>query len=167
MDPVAQEEFHRALLMTAARGHTQRASTETRAREPRGDPARADNLLTQSGYGSYSAQEPQKPAHLARKAGAADGHLANLAALGSHGEHPKNISTELMELIRKILGRAIIPLYVTLVPMFVAKAESGKPEPELSAAGLILPHIWFLVLAHALPCRVFPTIRRLCKGQRR
>ena len=123
MDPVAQEEFYRALLMTSARGHTQRASTETRAREPHGDPACADNLLTQWGYVCYSAQETQKLAHLTRKAGAIDGYLKDLAALGSHGEHPKNMSTELMDLIRKVLGRAIIPIYVAFAPMFVAKAD--------------------------------------------
>ena len=72
-----------------------------------------------------------------------------------------------MELSRKVLGRAIIPIYVALMPMFVTKAEAGKPVPELSAAGLLLPHIWFLVLAQTLPAEFFPTIRRLCKGQRR
>jgi len=91
----------------------------------------------------YSAHETQKLAHLARKAGAIVGYLKDLAALGSHGEDPKNMSTELMDLIRKVLGRAITPIYVALVPMFVAKAESGKPEPELTSAGLLLPHVWF------------------------
>ena len=55
MDPVAQEEFHRTLLMASARGHTQRAAVQTRAREPHGDPEFADNLMTQWGYGCYSA----------------------------------------------------------------------------------------------------------------
>ena len=142
MDPIAQEEFHRALLMTTARGHTQRASVETRAREPHGDPEYADNLMAQWGYGSYSAQETQKLAHLARKAGAVGGYLKELAALGSHGASPQNCSTDLMDPIRKVLGRAIIPIYVALVPMFVAKSESGKPEPELTTAGLLLPHVW-------------------------
>ena len=91
----------------------------------------------------YSAHETQKLAHLARKAGATGGYLKDLAALGIRSENPKNMSTELMHLIRKVLGRANIPIYVALVPMFVAKAESGKPEPELTSAGLLLPHVWF------------------------
>ena len=80
MDPFVQEEFHRALLMTTARGHNQRAAVETRARKPHGDPTFADNLMSQWGYGCYSAQETQKLAQLARKAGAAGGYLAELAA---------------------------------------------------------------------------------------
>ena len=142
MDPIAQEEFHRALLMTTARGHTQRAMVETRAREPHGDPEYADNLMAHWGYGSYNAQETQKLTHLARKTGAACGYLKELAALGRHGASPQSCSTDLMDLIRKVLGRAIIPIYVALVPMFVAKSESGKPEPELTTAGLLLPHVW-------------------------
>jgi hypothetical protein len=165
MDPFVQEEFHRALLMTTARGHNQRAAVETRAREPHGDPTFADNLMSQWGYGCYSAQETQKLAQLARKAGAAGGYLAELAALGCHGDHPQNCSTELMDLIRKVLGRAIIPIYVSLVPMFVAKAESGKPEPELTAAGLILPHIWVWFLYTYYRAEFFTRFLSCTEGQ--
>ena len=101
---------------------------------------------------------------MVRKAGAIGGYLKDIATLGSHGENPKNMSTELMDLIRKVLGRAIIPIYVALVPMFVAKAESGKPEPELISAGLLLPHVWFWFLHKYYPVEFFTRFVGCAKG---
>ena len=121
MDPVAAEEFHRALLLTTARGHAQRATAETRASKPLGDSALANHLMTEWGYGSHSAQETQKLARLAHRAGAYGGYLAELSALGTNGDNPQNCSTELMALIRKGLGTAVLPIYVALVPFFRCK----------------------------------------------
>jgi hypothetical protein len=102
--------------------------------------------MTEWGYGSHSAQETQKLARLAHRAGAYGGYLAELSALGTNGDNPQNCSTELMALIRKVLGTAVLPIYVALVPFFVAKSETGKPEPELCSCGLLMPHVWFWFL---------------------
>jgi hypothetical protein len=148
MDPIAQEELHRNLLSASSRGHQQRATAAVRAAEPPGggDPEFADELLVGWGYGTYSATKVNKLARLATRAGAVGGYLRELAALGSNGTQPQNCSTGIMELIRSILGAAIIPVMTILIPMFVAKSAEGKPEPEFCACGVILPHIWFAFL---------------------
>ena len=69
-----------------------------------------------------------------------------MAALGANGTNPKNCSTDIMDFARKLIGPALLPVYIALIPMFVAKSENGLPEPELCSAGLLLPHIWFWFL---------------------
>ena len=167
MDPVAQEKFHRALLMTFARGHTQRASTETRARGPHGDPACADNLLTQWGYGCYSSHETQKLAHLARKADATGGYIQDLAALGSHGEktqghvngahgpHPQSLGACHHSNIRG--ARAYVR----------GKSRVGKARTRTYLCWIASPTCVVLVPAQILSSRILHAVRRLRKRQRR
>ena len=134
-DEVTDEEFHRNLLAANVRGHVQRASAATRAALPPGggDPAYGNELLSKWSYGLRSAQNVQREALLAFKAGARGGHLAELSNLGAQGTQPQNCSADLMQLVRRILGLAIIPLYIALVPLYVTKSatEDGKPQPEM------------------------------------
>ena len=60
-----------------------------------------------------------------------------------------------MDLARKLLGPALLTVYIALIPMFVAKSENGLPEPELCSAGLLLPHIWFWFLHKHYPKAFF------------
>ena len=154
MDPVAEEEFHRSLLLTSAKGHLQRAAAESRAAEPTGggDPGLSHRLMLKWCYGHRSATDVNTEAILAWKAGARGGYLKQLSSLGAGGTNPQNCSQDLMSLIRKLLGQMIVPLYITLIPLFVAKSlsEDGKPSPELCPVGFILPHmwLWFLFTHH-------------------
>ena len=105
--------------------------------------------MTQWGYGSYSAQETQKLARLPRKAGAIGGYLSDLAALGTHGENPKNISTELMELIRKVLG-ACHHSDIRGADAYVRgkkKQKRGSHRPNLVPMGCFSRIFGFLVLS--------------------
>ena len=99
-----------------------------------------------------SAQHVQQEAHLAHKAGARGGHLTELANLGARGTRPENCSRDLMQLVRAVLGVAILQLYTALIPLFVMKslADDGKAQPEMCSVGFILPHIWvwFLYAYH-------------------
>ena len=150
MDPVTEEEFHRSLLLTTARGHLQRAVAESRAAEPTGggDPGLSHSLMLKWCYGHSSAIDVNKDAILAMKAGARGGFLPQLARLGAGGTNPQNCSQDLMSFIRKLLGQQIVPLYVALIPLFVAKSlcEDGKPSPELCPVGFVLPHVWLWFL---------------------
>lgn len=87
MDPVTEEEFHRSLLLTSARGHLQRAAAESRAAEPAGggDPGLSHRLLLKWCYGHRSAIGVNTDAILAVKAGARGGYLQQLARLGAGG----------------------------------------------------------------------------------
>ena len=144
-DPVAEDEFHKELLMAGARGHKQRASVSSGSRAPAGggDPEYADNLLCKWSYGLFSATLVSEQAILSFKAGARGGYLQALTMLGTSGGNKGHIAADLMELIRKIRGTALIPMYVALVPFFVAKDDGGFPSPELCSAGFLLPHVWF------------------------
>ena len=150
MDHVTEEEFHRSLLLTSARGHLQRAAAESRAAEPTGggDPGLSHSLMLKWCYGRSSAIDVNADAILAVKAGARGGYLHQLARLGAGGTNPQNCSQDLMALVRKLLGQMIVPLYITLILLFVAKSlcEDGKPSPELCPVGFILPHVWLWFL---------------------
>jgi hypothetical protein len=52
------------------------------------------------------------------------------------------------DLVRKILGVAIMPVYVALIPLFVTKSlsEDAAPQPELCPVGFLLPHMWMYFL---------------------
>ena len=147
-DPVAQEEFHRGLLCSEARGHRQRAGASTAVAEPAagGSPQYSHNLVTEWCYGLSSAQHTNKHALLAYAAGARGGYLHALTQLGSGGRHAGNCSADLMKLVQQVLGPALIPMYICLVPFFISRSSSGQGAPEWSTAGFILPHIWFAFL---------------------
>jgi hypothetical protein len=115
-------------------------------------------------YGHRSAIDVNADAVLAWKAGARGGYLQKLARLGAGGTNPQNCSQDLMALIRKLLGQMIVPLYITLIPLFVAKSisEDGKPSPERCPVGFILPHVWFLVPFHTPPQRILFAVLRVC-----
>jgi hypothetical protein len=140
-DPVAEEAYARALLLAGARGHQQRVAAEARLAEPLGggDPVCADGYLLTWGYGLASAEEVHVDALNAYKAGARGGCLEQLAKLV-----PGHCAQGIAALVRRLLGHAIIPMVVILIPLFVAKGtESALPEPSLCAMGFLLPHIWF------------------------
>ena len=165
MDPVALEEYHRGIQMAAARGHQQRQAAQHRAAQPHGDPEYADSLLKDWGFGLSSAIDANMHARLAQKAGAVGGYLKDLAAIGASGTNPKNCSTDIMDLARKLLGPALLPVYIALIPMFVAKSENGLPEPELCSAGLLLPHIWFWFLHKHYPKAFFKRLLGCTEAQ--
>lgn len=146
MDPTTEEEFHRNLLLGSARGHLQRANAASRTSEPAagGDPALSNSFLLKWCYGHRAAHEINRDAINAWNAGARGGHLKQLSLLGAKGTNVKNCARDLVELVRSILGLAIVPVYIALIPLFVTKslAEDAKPQPELCPCGFILPHIW-------------------------
>jgi hypothetical protein len=150
MDPTTEEEFHRNLLLGSARGHLQRASAASRASEPAagGDSALSTSFLLKWCYGHRSAHEVNRDAIDAWNAGARGGYLRQLANLGARGTNPQNCARDLVDLVRSVLGLAIIPVYVALIPLFVTKslAEDAKAQPELCPCGFILPHIWLWFL---------------------
>ena len=59
MDPATEEEFHRNLLLSAARGYRQRAQAAITAAEPErgGDTALITHLLLKWAHGHRAAQE--------------------------------------------------------------------------------------------------------------
>ena len=147
MDPVRDEELHRGLLASQARGHLQRAAAFTREAEPPGggDPGLANVHLLEWGYGKRSADKVQREAELAVKAGARGGCLTRLAKLGNGNS--ANVSRDMGELVRNILALGVIPIYVAMIPLFIFKSEhDDKPQPELCPCGFILPHRWFWYL---------------------
>ena len=127
-DPVAQEEFHRGLLCTAARGHRQRAGAAIADAGPSGggSPLYSHNLVMEWCYGLSSAQHTNKHALLAHSAGARGGYLEQLRELGSCGRHQHNCAADMTHLIQKILGTALIPIYVCLVPFFISRSSNGQ-----------------------------------------
>ena len=142
MDPILEEELLRNVEMASARGHVQRAKAAARNRGPPGggDSGLANHLLVKWTYGTKSAELVKTEAALAYKAGARGGYLKQLSEIGS--KQGGNVARDLMELVREILGVAIVPILVVLVPLFVSKGEGGLPQPELCPVGFICPHIW-------------------------
>jgi hypothetical protein len=146
MDPTTEEEFHRNLLMANARGHLQRAGATARAANPErgGDPAYSHHLLLEWCHGHKTAEKVNLEARLAWKSGARGGYLEDLKNLGAQGTQVGNCAKDLSQLVRRILGMAIIPVYIALMPLFVTKslAEDARPQPELCPVGFLLPHVW-------------------------
>ena len=139
MDPTTEEEFHRNLLMANARGHRGRAEALARCAAPErgGDPGLSHHLLLEWCHGHKSAEKVNLEARLAWKSGARGGYLEQLKNLGAQGTQKMNCAKDLRQLIGQILGTAIIPVYVAIVPLFVTKslAEDVKPQPELCPVG--------------------------------
>ena len=158
-DSFAAEDLERSLLVAHARGHTQRATASARSSEPPGggDPGLADDLLVKWSYGKRSAVEVNENATLARRAGAVGGYLRELAELGSNGRHLQNCSRDLIDFVRKLLGAAILPMYVALVPMFVARTDEGGASPQKRRpsvhAGCGRPPLGQTGLSHPRPPR--------------
>jgi hypothetical protein len=142
MDPILEEELLRNVEMASTRGHVQRASASARKSAPPGggDSGFANHLLVKWAYGLKSAECVKTEAALAFKAGARGGYLKKLAELGSN--QGGNVARELMDLVREIVGAAMMPIMVVLIPLFVSKGENGLPQPELCTAGFLCPHLW-------------------------
>ena len=140
-DPVAEEEYARSVYLASARGHKQKARAATRADGPLGggDPGCADGLLQKWAYGLASAEQTHLDASLAYKTGARGGALKSLADMT-----PGHCSAQIMDLVMRLVGSALVPVTYALVPMFLSKGtEDNLPRPELSVIGMLLPHVWF------------------------
>ena len=160
MDPILEEELLRNVEMASARGHVQRAKAAARNRGPPGggDSGLANHLLVKWAYGTKSAELVKTEAALAYKAGARGGYLKQLSEIGS--KQGGNVARDLMELVREILGVAIVPILVVLVPLFVSKGEGGLPQPELCPSGLHMSTYMVVVYVHTPSPRVPPTLLR-------
>ena len=142
MDELAQEDYARHQLYDARGGQKRRASADARAGESRGGTGFSDSLMRKWGFGLVSAEETHKDAALAHKAGARGGALNNIATMT-----PGHCSQQMSDFVSRLLGSAVIPATLALVPSMVTKStEDGAARPELATVGFILPHIWFSFL---------------------
>ena len=83
--------------------------------------------------------------------GGGGGGLQNLCELGSFGEQPQNCLTGLYKIVKDVLGVALMPMYIALVPLKVLKGGIDAIGPQLSSMGFLLPHVWFWYLHHHYP----------------